>query len=363
MEENDDLMSIFGDGMSLNYDGFNYGQDDDEEVEEEIDNEVDDILSNKDKKPVEAAKPEDVDGEEEDDEGDGDDSGNESSPNLYSSLAGVLLEQGIIPSLESSDKIQTPDDLVGALKQEIDVQSQLRLEEYLSNIDVNKIAASRRAVMELDSIDEDYLKDNLEVAKEIIYRDALNQGLSEDRARKILKKTIDLGEEMIIEDALEAKDSLKEFEKRQEAFEKERYQEAVKQSRLEQENIDKAIKSYIFESQEIVKGIPNTKALQESVYKSMTEIVGKNPQTGELENKMMRERNLDPIKFDTKMYYFYELTKGFTELGKFQAAVTSKATKNLEKALRKTSFEDNGTPGYMNDPNSYGGSFGSELVL
>jgi hypothetical protein len=351
MEENDDLMSIFGSGMELSYDGF------DDDVEEQDD----DIIN--DNEPVEEENPENVDGEEGDDSEE-DDSGDESSPNLYSSLANVLFEQGIIPSLESSDKILTPDDLVGVVKQEIDIQAQNRLNEYLDNLDVSKIAESRRNVMELDSIDEDFLRNNLEVAKEIIFRDAMNQGLSEDRARKILKKTIDLGEDTIVEDALESRESLKEFERRQEEYERSRYEQSIKDARLEQEQIDKAIKGYIFDSPEIVKGIPNTKAMQTAVYKSMTEIVSKNPNTGELENKLMKERSLDPIKFDTKMYYFYELTNGFTDLGKFQTTVTSKATKNLEKALRKTSFEGDGkTPDFMTDPNSYGGSFGSELVL
>jgi hypothetical protein len=94
----------------------------------------------------------------------------------------------------------------------------------------------------------------------------------------------------------------------------------------------------------------------------MTEVVSKNPQTGELENKFMKDRSGNPIEFDTKMYYFYELTNGFTDLGKISTNVNSKAVKDLEKALRKTKFEDNGTPGYLSDPNSYSG-FGSELVI
>lgn len=354
MEDDNDLMSIFSSGLELNYDGFESQGDEQEEDDIDISNE---------NEPVEEEVPEKVDGQE-DDESEEDDSGDESSPNLYSSLANVLYEQGIIPSLESSEKILTPDDLVNVIKQEVDIQSKNRLDEYLDGLDVNRIAESRRNVMELDSIDEDYLRENIELAKEIIYRDSLNQGISEERARKFLKKTIDLGEDAIIEDALESKESLKEFEKRQEENERHRHEQSIKEMRVQQDNIDKAIKSYLFDSQEIVKGIPNTKALQEAVYKSMTEIVSKNPNTGELENKLMKERSVDPIKFDAKMYYFYELTNGFTDLGKFQTTVTSKATKNLEKALRKTSFENNtGAPDFMIDPNSYGGSFGSELVL
>ena len=94
----------------------------------------------------------------------------------------------------------------------------------------------------------------------------------------------------------------------------------------------------------------------------MTEVVSKNPETGEMQNKFMQSRSLNPIEFDTKMYYLYELTNGFTDMSSISKTVTSKAVKNLEKVLRKTRFEDNGTPGYLQDPDSYGG-IGSELVL
>lgn len=355
MENENDFMSAFGSDMELNFDEF---------IQDNEDQEVDDTEGLENDKPIDGEDDdlqENVDGDE-DDNSEGDDSDDESSPNLYSSIANVLHEQGIIPSLESSEDIKTTDDFVGALKKEIDIQTERRLQEYLDNLDLEKIASSKKALVDLDNIDEDYLKDNLEVAKDLIYRDYLNQGLSEDRARKMLKKTIDLGEDIILEDALESRDSLKEFEKRQAEVEQERYKENIRLQKEQQEQTDNAIKKYIFESPEIVKGIPNTKVLQEKVFKTMTEIVAKNPQTGEFENKLMKDRSVNPIEFDTRMYYFYELTNGFKELGKFETTLNSKATKTLEKVLRKTKFEDNGTPGYMQDSNSYGG-FGSELVL
>lgn len=355
MEDEKDLMSIFGSGMELNYDGFT------QDNEDQPADDADDQLQDKPIDEVDDGLQENVDGEE-DDNSEGDFSDDESSPNLYSSIANVLFEQGIIPSLESSEDIKTTDDFVGVLKKEIDIQTERRLQDYLDNLDVDQIAVSKKTIIDLDNIDEDYLRDNLEVAKDMIYRDYLNQGLSEDRARKMLRKTIDLGEDVILEDALESKESLKEFENRQIEFEQERYKENLRLQKEQQEQTDNAIKKYIFESPEIVKGIPNTKVLQEKVFKTMTEIVAKNPQTGEFENKLMKDRAVNPIEFDTRMYYFYELTNGFTDLGKFQTTVNSKATKTLEKVLRKTKFEDNGTPGYMQDSNSYGG-FGSELVI
>ena len=179
MEENEDLMSIFGSNMELNFEGFDTG-DSDDPIDGADDALADDDTILKDN-PIEGDKdPEGVDGEE-DDISDGDDSNDESSPNLYSSISNVLFEQGVIPSLESSENIKTVDDFTNVLKKEIDIQTQIRLEEYLANLDLEKIALSRQSQLELENIDEDYLKDNLEVAKEIIYRDYLNQGLSEDR--------------------------------------------------------------------------------------------------------------------------------------------------------------------------------------
>lgn len=356
--ENEESMDIFGSGMELNFDNNMYDYDNQEKSENE-----DPIVDNdqENNSPVEENDPESVD-REEDENSEENESDVDSSPNLYSSISNVLFEQGIIPSLESSENIKTSDDFVEALKKEIDIQAEQRLEEYLQNLDLNKIALSRKNQIELSNIDEDYLKSNLDVAKDIIFRDYINQGLSEDRASKLLRKTIDLGEDMVIEDALESAQSLKEFEARSEVQERARYSQQLEEQAREQELINNSIKNTIYGSKEVISGLPNTKALQDRVFKSMTEVVSKNPVTGEMQNKFMQTRSVNPIEFDTKMYYLYELTNGFTDLSNISKTVTSKAVKNLEKVLRKTSFEDNGTPGYLQDPASYGG-IGSELVL
>lgn len=357
--EDEDLMSIFSNGQELNFDSqfINTDENDNDNVDTE------DVDTDNDIKTIEGEDSEDVDSDE-GDGSEGDDSDDDSSPNLYSSISDVLFEQGLLPSLESSKEIKTVDDFTNALKVEIENQTKLRVDEYLSNLDLEKIATSQKNLIELDSITEDYLKDNLETAKDIILRDYINQGLSEDRARKMLRKTIDLGEDVIIEEALESKESLKVFESKQATLELQRVEQDKINQAKEQEKIDNSIKQFIFDSKEVIKGIPNTKAISDKVFKTMTEVVAKNPQTGELENKFMNDRSKNPIEFDTKMYYLYELTNGFSDLSKIKTVATSSATKNLEKAIRKVKFEDNGTPGYLTDPASYtGGNFGSELVI
>lgn len=358
MDKLEESMDIFGSGMELNVDNNMYDYDTEYDTSDDSEIEVENKVETE---PIEENNPESVDGEE-DENNEENESDVDSSPNLYSSISNVLFEQGIIPSLESSENIKTSDDFVGALKKEIDIQAEQRLEEYLQNLDLNKIASSRKAQIELSNIDEDYLKENIDVAKDIIFRDYINQGLSEERATKLLRKTIDLGEDMVIEDAIESAQSLKEFEARSEQQERARYSQQLEQQAKEQESINNSIKNTIYGSKEVIVGLPNTKALQDRVFKSMTEVVSKNPETGEMQNKFMQSRSLNPIEFDTKMYYLYELTNGFTDMSSISKTVTSKAVKNLEKVLRKTRFEDNGTPGYLQDPDSYGG-IGSELVL
>lgn len=356
MEDENDLMSLFSSNQELNF-----SIDNDENDDSIIDDDTDNENINNDTIDENVDSQEGVDGEN--DNGEGDDSDDESSPNLYSSISAVLFEQGILPSLESSDSIKSSDDFVNAFKQELEIQSNLKANAYLETLDLEKIATHRKDSVALDNINEDYLKSNLEIAKDIILRDYINQGLSEDRARKQLRKAIDLGEDVIIEEALESVDSLKEFNLRQEEQVKLDAQKQYVLQQEEQRQIEENVKKQIFNSSEIIKGISNTKILQEKVYRSMTEIISKNPNTGELENKFIKDRNLNPIEFDVKMYYLYELTNGFKDLDNISKTVNSKAVKKLETTLRKTKFEDSGAPGFLQDPESYSGGYSSELVL
>lgn len=356
MEENEDFMSIFDSNQELNFEFDNIEDETDDD-----ENDTDDSLEKNNAVDDEDDKSnqEGVDSDDDDNEGDEDNS----SPNLYSSIATALHEQGILPSLDSSKKIENIDDFVEQFNIEINKQSEVKIQEFLSNLDLEKIAITKKQNLDLDSIDENYLKNNLDKAKDIIYQDYLNQGLSEDRAKKLLKKTIDLGEDLLIEESLESLDSLKNYNKKLEALEIQKTQEKLEQIRQEQIQTENKIKNFVFSSEEIVKGIPNTKVLKEKVYKSMLEPVAKNAETGEIMNKFMHDRSQNPIEFDIKMYYLYELTNGFKDITNISNTVKTKAIKNLETSLRKTKLEDSNIPSYLQDPDSYHSGFGSELVL
>jgi hypothetical protein len=302
---------------------------------------------------------EEVAGDEDEDGG-----GDENSPNLYSSLATVLHEQGLLPSLDlQSNKIGSVDDIANAFKAEIEGNVKSKMVEALgedgynavmNGIPITELAKTREAQATLDSITPEALQSDLELSKRVIYQDYLNQGISEDRAQRLLKRVIDSGEDAILEDAAESLTSLKVYEQRQLENKQLEYQKQQEAEQARQAQLETELKNKIYNSKELIQGAKLNKAMQDKVFKSMTEIVGKN-ENGVLENKLMRERRENPVEFDAKLYYIYELTNGFKDLSKVLNTTRSSAVDELERSLRQTKHQDSGTPNYLQDGESYFG--------
>jgi len=295
----------------------------------------------------------------------------ENSPNLYSSFATVLSEQGLLPSLDlQENSIESLDSLTTALKSEIANQSKDFIIEKLGQdgydalergITVSEIQQFNETANRYESIDEDVLHDDIELAKKIILQDYVNQGMTEVRALRILNKSVDAGDEVVIEDAIDSLESLKAFEQAQLAKVAESREAEQREFVAEQERIDNDLKNTIYKGDELIKGHKVTKAMQDKVYNSITHIVGQDT-NGVAENKLMRTRRENPIDFDTKLYYLFELTNGFEDFSRLAAKSTTKATSQLERALRSNKFEEGGDPAFTDKGEDYGG-VGSELVL
>lgn len=378
--QEEDLMSIFGDNddLELNLDEFENPEQDEEEGDDDPSKKNNDQDDDQNPKPNEDDQDDDsekvVGDEDQDDEGDdsSDDSADDDSPDIYSSFANVLNEQGLLPSLDSQGKpIKSLDDLTTALKSEIENQSKSFIVEKLGEegyealqkgVTLAEYQQYHQDTEALDQLDEETLSSDLELAKKVILEDYKAQGFPEDRAMRILKKSIDLGDEEVLNDAKESLNSLKQVQKQKlENLAKEREQ-AAQQAAKEQEKIDNDLKNSIYNSDEIIEGIKLNKEIKDKVYQSITKPIGKSPQ-GTPENKLMRHRRESPIEFDTKLYYLYEATNGFKDFTKIKSKVGSKVTDDFEKALRKNKrFENSSAPDFVNDKESYGG-IGDELNL
>jgi hypothetical protein len=359
MEDDNELgMGLFEGNQELNF-NFALPNDDNTDEEENDDNtNVNTTLENNNH--VEDDSSEEVDEEDVDDEGG---EGGESSSNLYSSLAAFVHEQGLLPSLNIDLKdIKTADDFASVFNKELDIQADIRLNDYLANLDLNKIGTAKKEINDLNSIDTNSLKNDIDLAKRIIYDDYLNQGLDEKKANRMLNRLIDLGEDAILEDAEESLESLKEFKKREIERETQSYKEKLEADKINQVKLDEQMKKTIYESKDLISGLKPNKSLQDKVYKSINDIVGKSPD-GTFENKFMRERRENPLEFEIRMYHFYELTNGFKDLSKISTNAKSSAVKDLEQIARKTKFKDNGVPLWAQDENTYSNVQGHVLNI
>lgn len=360
MEDDNELgMGLFEGNQELNF-NFAIPEDDHADEEENDDNTNVDDTTLENNNHVEDDSSEEVDEEDVEDEG-GD--GGESSSNLYSSLAAFVHEQGLLPSLDIDLKeIKSADDFANVFNKELDIQAELRLNDYLENLDLNKIGVAKQEIKDLNTLNVDILKNDIDLAKRIIYDDYLNQGLDEKKANRMLNRLIDLGDDAILEDAEESLQSLKEFKAREIERETQSYKERLEADKIQQAKLDEQMKKTIYESKDLISGLKPNKALQDKVYKSINDIVGKSPD-GTFENKFMKERRENPLEFEIRMYHFYELTNGFKDLSKISTTAKSSAVKDLEKIARQTKLKDNGTPLWQQDSNTYSNFSGHVLNL
>lgn len=378
MEEND-LMALFGEGSDLEL-NFNTSPDDiDNEklsTEDDISSDIDIQEQNntpdedhEDSEEVAGSEDQEEEGEHSDNEESNDDSPDD---NLYSSFASVLIEKGLLPSLDLQDtKIENIDDLTNTFKSEISNQvksylinkvGEVGYEALEKGVSLSEFQQHQENINVLDNITDNTLNNDLELAKQIIMQDYISQGMDQGRAGRILKKSIDLGDDVVLEDAKESLQSLKIIQSRHlEQLAQDKEQEKIQHAK-NQEKLDNDLKNSIYNEDEYFKDLKVNKNIKDRVYNSITKIVSVNPQTGHAENKLMKDRRDNPIEFDKKLYYLYELTNGFTNMKNIFNKSNSKATSNLEKHLRGNRFEDSGAPTYMDDPDSYDGPSG-ELVL
>ena len=350
MEDDNELgMGLFEGNQELNF-NFAIPEDDNIDKEENDDNINVEDTALENNNHVEDESSEEVDEEDVEDEGG---EGSESSSNLYSSLAAFVHEQGFLPSLDIDLKdIKSADDFANVFNKELNIQAELRLNDYLANLDLNKIGVAKKDIQDLNTINSDSLKNDIDLAKRIIYDDYLNQGLDEKKITRMMNRLIDLGEDAIVEDAEESLESLKEFKNREIEKETNSYKERLEAEKISQAKLDEQMKKTIYESKDLISGLKPNKSLQDKVYKSINDIVGKSPD-GTFENKFMKERRENPLEFEIRMYHFYELTNGFKDLSKISTTAKSSAVKDLEKIARQTKLKDNGVPLWQQDANTY----------
>lgn len=366
-------MDLFGEqSLEVNFDElstFQENSEEQEDSEENNDNNIDDSQESDDTNNQSEDQDSDSESVAEEDDQDEGSEGND-SPNLFSSVANVLKEQGLLPSLDiAENKIESVEDLANAMKAEAESLAKSTIiekigeegYEYINKgISVDEYNAYKTTVDVLNTITEDSLSEDIELGKKVIYQDYINNGISETKASKLIDRLSELGDDSILEDAKESLVNVKNFNKAE--LDNKAADIAAQNALIEkqQEEVEKQLKKSVYDTKELIKGQTINKVFQDKVYNSMTKIVGKSPD-GNSENALMRQRREDPVDFDTKLYYVYELTKGFKDFSKFTASAKSSAIQDMERALQNNSINNSDVPNFLQDNESYSDGLGAEI--
>ena len=300
-------------------------------------------------------------------------SSDKSSPNLFKSVATLLNEEGVFPSLDETKEINTAEDFVKVFNSEIETKvkdtliSKLGEKGYKaleSGLSVEQLSDYNADKKVLESIDEDSIKENVELAKQLVYQDYINQGLKQEVASKLLSRLVETGEESLISDAIESLENIKEFNEAQ-FLEKQRIEnEKILKEEKDKEILNQKLKDSIYNFESFIEGEKINPSLKDRVFETMTKVVSRDTK-GNPENKLMKHRRENSVEFDTKLYYLYEISNGFKDFSKLVSSTKSKTIKDLEKVIRNNSFSqyNDSSPDYQIDKDSYEGFKGDELNI
>lgn len=321
------------------------------------------VLSNNEKETeevkvnVEDTNPEVVDKEEIPEKEEENSESPANSDDVFTPLAEFLKEQGFFPNLDK--EIKSAEELAEAFKEEIKRNEFADLteeqKEYLTALREGVPDALYRehvqAATTFKSVTDDILADNEDIRKQVVIQDLIHSGLSPERAERQWQRIYDLGDSL--EESKAARDNLiqKEEKEYQQKIQIEK-QRAIEMKKAQEKQLND-LKNNVYSQEKLFDTFPVSQGMKDKVYKTMTEVVAYT-ETNQPVNKLMKHRMDNPVDFETKLYYLYELTNGFKDINKFVTKSTTSAAKKLKDAVNSANFIKSGAEGSFNQENFTG---------
>lgn len=284
------------------------------------------------------------------------------SGDFYSSIATACKEEGIFPDLdeESLKAIKDADGFKEAMNKQIEAmldERQRRISEALDyGVEPDEVQRYEKALEYLENITEDTLKDEVggeALRRQLIFNDYLNRGFSKERAQKYTQRSFEQGTD--IEDAIDAKNSNKEYFSTQYSRVVEEAKEQAEEEVREQKRKAESIKKAIMETEEPFDGIKIDKITRQKVFDLVSKPVFKD-KDGAMYTALQKAQKDDEEGFIQKLGYIYVLTNGFKNFDSIIKSKVQRETKKgfqkIEKALR--------TPSLLGEPKFASGVSGED---
>lgn len=343
-----------------------------DDTSEETENSSDEKNDKEENKVTEVNPDELFDNDEDEPESVGDEDNNQetrtppeestgdSSADFYSSIASALRKDGVLEYLDDDTlkDIKTADDFKEMFNNEVEKRiSEIdsRVNEALNNggepAEIRKYENTLKA---LDRFTKEYLSDeNSEEAaedrKRLIYQDYLNKGFSQERASKMVQKSLDAGSE--IDDALEALEENKKFFTNvyNDYLKELKNEEQKRQEFLQQK--EEELQKLVLDTEEPFDGISLDKTTRGKVLDAISKTTIKGDD-GKYYTKLQDYQLKNPNEFLYKLGVVFTLTDGFKNIdkliGKKVKQKTNENIRGLERTL-KNQKNYGGTPRYVSN--------------
>lgn len=272
--------------------------------------------------------------------------------------AQLLIDEGVLPNLNIKEFDGTADGLKTAMVDEIINAVEMykqnlpdRIKNFINNyedgVPLEKLLDLDKSEVSLESLTDEKIEDSIDIQKQLV-TDYMKRStkFSEAKIRKMVDNMEDSGE--LEEEAKSSYAELKTF------IEKEKEDEK-KNVRAQQEQADKMRKQElatlherIRTTQEIIPGIKVNDKVRQNLVASMTQPVGYD-QYGRPVNRIVAARMEDPMEFEMKLHYLFEVTKGFKDFSKLADKGRKDAAKQFEDAIEE--LDKTPTSGYEKPSN------------
>ena len=286
------------------------------------------------------------------DEGDG------SSPNVYSSIASALRDDGIFSGSSDEDikGVTTPEAFAELFEKEITSrldERQKRIDSALGNgMAPDKVRMYEQTIQYLDGITEENLsaegEEGENLRKQLIYNDLVNRGYSQEKAIKKMDQSFAAGND--IDDAKDALETLTKYYKAGYENEQKEAKHHAEEIRNNQKKQAENLRKMILEDEVKLGDTKLDKRTCQRVYDAISKPVYKDPDSGQLLTAIQKFQKENPLEFLRQIGMWYILTdggkdtKGFTK--EQVRAAKNESIKELGRKINATALNRDGTLKY-----------------
>jgi hypothetical protein len=267
-----------------------------------------------------------------------------SSPSIALSLALALREKGVLSTIdeETFKGVKEVEEVVDLMVKDREASMKLNMnssqkkyfDALTAGIPDPEIRQDLSAEEAYNSLTVEDLVESDQLQQNVYLNDLLSQGLSEEKAKKIVRNAIDTG--TLLEDSTESLATLQEKSKVVLAEKVIRAKEAQAKSIEDSKNKVSKLKDDILKAEEIA-GYRLNETLKDKIFETLTKVVevdGRTPL-----NAISAERKKDPIEFEKRMALFFHLTNGFKDVTNLKQTAQTNGIKDLKAALEKNGLK------------------------